>query len=544
MKRTCLSKPARHISLFLCLLLLVVFTAGGCSPAQSAQTSQPEASAAGEAASSSPSGEEPAYGGVMVIAMDSEPKTLDTMMTTATLTWTLSWHMFENLFTLDAQQEIIPMLAEGVEISGDGTAYTILLRRGVKFHNGDEMKAEDVIASLNRWGIVASAGKKIYAKLDSIEAADDYTVKIILSEADATFMVSIGAPNNGAIIIPKEIAEAAGENPLTEFIGTGPYRFAEWKPNAYILLERFDDYCALEGEADGYGGRKTAYVDQLKFVPVPDSTVQVAGVESGDYQYAYTALSDDYERLKTTPGIQTKVSVPRAMLMFILNTKEGPMADLKTRQAFQAALSMEDIAMVSRGDPAFWRLNPSLMQKETNWYSELGMELYNQGSIETAKQLLAESGYKGETIRWIAGYESYYNAALVAKSQLEEIGFVIDLQKYESGTESTMRKDPAQWDISVTGYTNRPDPTLVSFMNKENPGWWKNEEKEELLTRMLVELDPVKRLESWERIQELFYQDVPYVKVCDYATLRIMGDNVMNFPDSEEIYFWNVWLKD
>ena len=516
------------------LMLVSCLTGCGATPNGSSAAADPPS---GQAVST-----EPVMGGEMVIAMDSEPKVLDPMLTTATLAWTLSWHMFEYLFTVDNNREIVPMLAEAISMSEDGLTYTITLRQGVTFHNGDTMDAADVVASLNRWGAVASSGKALFAKVSSVEDVDPYTVSVTLTEPDATFMAYIGAPNNGAIIIPAEIAQTAGDVPMTEYIGTGPYKFVEWKPNAHILLERFDGYSALDGEADGYGGKKVAYADTLKFVPVPDSTVQVAGVESGDFHYCYAASADDYDRLLETPGVKAVVSAPRAMLMFIMNTKEGPMTDLKTRQAFQAALDMAPISLISRGNADFWRMNPSLMQKESLWYTESGGEKYNQADAELAKALLAQSGYNGEAIRWITGYESYYNAALVAKEQLEAVGFRIDLQKYESGTESTMRQDPTQWDVSVTGYTNRPDPTQCSFLNSAVPGWWDNEEKTALLNEMLVNSDQARRQACLDRIQELFYEDVPYVKVCDYSTMRLMSDKLINFTDMDEIFFWNTWI--
>ncbi len=539
----------RVLGLVLCILLVLSFSLTGCG-GQADPPAPPPPDPNGDTDPvdqdpTDPVGEgEPQFGGTLKIAMDGEPATLDMMMTTATVTWTLSWHMFENLFALDEKQDIIPMLAEDVELSEDYREYRITLRQGVKFHNGKEMKAEDVIASLNRWGAVNNTGRGVYENLESIEAVNDYEILVKLSEVDATFMVALAAPNNGAIIIPSEIAEAAGDTHMLEFIGTGPFKFVEWRQNAHIMLERFEDYAALEGEARGYGGNKTAYVDRIQYVPVPDATVQVAAVESGEYHYAYAASSDDYDRLKTLPGVRTVVSEPRAHLAFILNTESGPMSDLKTRQAFQAALKMDDISLVSRGDEAIWRLNPSLMQKETIWYSEVGAEYYDQNDTEKAKQLLEESSYNGETIRWIASWEGYYNAALVAKPQLEAAGFVIDVQRYEVGTESSMRQDPSQWDAAVTGYTNRPDPTLVPYLNSSSPGWWDNPEKEELLENMIRETDFDKRFEMWERIQELYYEDAAYIKICDYSTLRVMSDKLMNFQPSTDIFFWNVWLDE
>jgi peptide/nickel transport system substrate-binding protein len=485
----------------------------------------------------------PQFGGTLSIATDAEPAGLDMMVSSATLTWTIAWHMFENLFTLGSKQEVIPMLAENYTLDDAGLVYTIRLRQDVVFHGGKKMTAEDVIASLTRWLEVSSTGKSTGENLNDIKALNDYEVQITLNKPDSVFLASLAIPSQGAIIIPKELAEKAGNEPMKEFIGTGPFEFIEWKPNQHIRLKRFDDYKPRTEPTNGYGGEKIAYVDELYYTPVPDATVQATGVETGQFDYAYAASSDDYDLFKETPGLQTVVSDPRAWLAFILNTKEGIMANLKVRQAFLAALSMEDILLVSRGHRDIWRMDPSLNQKETIWWSDKGKELYNQGDVDKAKRLLQEAGYDGEPIRWMASYEGYYNAALTAKSQLEEAGFVIDLQKYEPSTESDRRKDPALWDVSVTGYTMRPDPVLNTFMSSSVPGWWENAEVQGLLEDMRREVDFDKRYAMWERIQELFYEEVPYVKVGDYATLRLLSERVQNFKKTPDIFFWNVWLE-
>lgn len=484
------------------------------------------------------------FGGTLAIATDAEPAGLDMMVSSATLTWTIAWHMFENLFTLGGNQEVIPMLAEDYTIDEERLVYTMNLRKGVLFHNGKEMKAEDVIASLDRWMETASTGKSTGKNIKSITALDDYKIEITLNSPDSVFLTAIAIPNQGAIIIPKELAEQAGAEPMKEFVGTGPFEFVEWKPNQHIRLKRFEDYQPRNEAANGYGGEKIAYVDELYYTPVPDATVQAAGVQTGQFDYAYAVSSDDYDMLKETPGVQTVVSDPRAWLAFILNTKEGVLANVKVRQALLAALDMEDILLASRGHRDIWRMDPSLNQKETVWWSDKGKELYNQGDIERAKALLKEAGYNGEPIRWMASYEGYYNAALTAKSQLEAAGFVIDLQKYETSTENARRKEPALWDASVTGYTMRPDPVLNTFMSSSVPGWWENERVEKLLEQMRLEIDFDKRFEMWEEIQEIFYEEVPYVKIGDYATLRLLSERVRNFQRAPEIFFWNVWVEE
>ena len=178
----------------------------------------------------------------------------------------------------------------------DGRRYTIALRKGVRFHNGKEMTSADVVASLTRWGKVATTGKALWRTVEAVEAKDPYTVVIHLKEPSGSLLYGLGSPNNGASIHPKEVIDAAGDGQIKEFIGTGPYRFVEHRPDRHIKVARFKDYAARKEAPDGYGGRRTAYVDEILFIPVPDVAVRLAGVETGEYHFASSINQDKYER--------------------------------------------------------------------------------------------------------------------------------------------------------------------------------------------------------------------------------------------------------
>ena len=186
----------------------------------------------------------PKKGGVIRVGLLGEPPSLDTHWTTAVITEVLTNHIYEGLYTLDENYRPVPMLAEGMPtVSRDGLTYTIKLRQGIKFHNGKEMTSEDVVPSLKRWGQQSVRAKNLFAVLADIRAIDKYTVEIKLKEQLGTVVISLAVPNNFAAIYPKEIAEKfPAENKISEYIGTGPFKLAEWKPDQYIRMVRFDDY--------------------------------------------------------------------------------------------------------------------------------------------------------------------------------------------------------------------------------------------------------------------------------------------------------------
>src|SRR5438876_22989 len=183
--------------------------------------------------------EQPRTGGVAKIAMIGEPPSLDPHTTTAVITQQIMWHVFETLYTYDKHYNPIPLLVERHAVTDNGRTYTFELRRGVKFHNGRDMTAEDVVASLQRWGRLATPGKAVWKTVEGIEAKGPLTVVMYLKEPSAVLLMGLTRPNNGAFIYPKEIATAAGDQPIKDNIGTGPYRFVEHKPDRHIKLARF-----------------------------------------------------------------------------------------------------------------------------------------------------------------------------------------------------------------------------------------------------------------------------------------------------------------
>ncbi|HEX7216307.1 MAG TPA: ABC transporter substrate-binding protein, partial [Methylomirabilota bacterium] len=221
-------------------------------------------------------------GGVLRVGNLGEPPALDAHWTTASITETLTNHIYEGLFSLDRDNKPIPMLADSATVSKDGLTYTFKLRAGVKFHNGKEMTSDDVVASLNRWGKQSIYGKALYAQVAEVRALDPLTVEMKLKEKSAIVLISLAVPNNFAAIYPKEIVEKfPPEVKVTEYVGTGPYKLAEWKPDQYIRMVRFDDYKSRNEKPNGYGGGKTAWLDEIRWVPVPEVATRVAQVETG-----------------------------------------------------------------------------------------------------------------------------------------------------------------------------------------------------------------------------------------------------------------------
>ncbi len=486
----------------------------------------------------------PRKGGVLRVGMIGEPPTLDGHTTTAVITREIAVNIFEGLYALDAKYQPVALLADGHEVLDGGKRYAIRLRKDVKFHNGKALTADDVVASLRRWGTIAGTGKATFKVVEAVEAKGPNAIEIRLKEPSGSLLTVLAGVDNAAFIYPKEVIDAAGAAQLKEFVGTGPFKFVEHKPDRHVKLARFDGYAARGEAPSGLAGRRTAYVDEILFMPVPDYATRQAGMVTGEYDYIQQVKPDQYERLKSSPGVETVVVKPYGWATIAFNLKQGLMTDVKLRQAAQAALDVEPMILAGVGHKDFYRVDPGLFFQELPWHSKVGAALYNQRDKDKARRLLKEAGYTGQPMRWIVTteYEHHYKPAVVAKSQLEEVGFKIDLQVSDWATVVQRRNKPELWDAFSTAFVFVPVPATSSQVLCDWPGWWCNPEKDALLQAMGRELDFKKQYAMWEKVQTMFYAEAPRIKIGDYFRLDARRKNVGGYEPGPYMHFWNVWL--
>lgn len=481
-------------------------------------------------------------GGVVNVATIGELTTLDPMTATGDLLGMVTQHFFETLYTFDKNWNVTPLLAEALpEVSADGRVHTIKLRQGITFHDGSAMTSEDVVASLKRWLSVASRGKLVAANLENLEAVDDHTIKLTLKQPFAPLAVLLAFNNSAAVVLPSEkIAET-----LSEYVGTGPYMIKERKPDQYLQLVRFDGYKPHEGEPDGFGGARKQYLDEIRFVPVPDANTRVEGAIAGQYDYADLLPAEAFDRLngqaKTEPLVLKSFGWP----MFIMNNKEGMMTKPGMRKAVQASLNAEDMLAAAFGKSEFYTLDGALYPEGYQWRTDAGLDAYNMGDPDKAKALAGEAGYDGKPIRILTSrqYEFHYKMAQVAAEYLKAAGFAVQLDVVDWATLVQRRAEPALWDIFITHSPFLPDPALIAPLPASYPGWWASEEKEKLLVSLNTEMDPQKRIAIWSDLQKLIYDEAPFYKVGDFSALSAKSPRLQGFTPSAWPYFWNAHIS-
>lgn len=489
----------------------------------------------------------PKRGGVLKAAYASDPHSLDIHKELSTTAYDVGRHIIESLYTYSENFKPVPLLAESYAVSADHRIHTVRLRQGISFHNGKELSAKDVAASFNRWINVAPLRPEVAAFVDAVETPDKATVIFKLKEPYADF---IHALTFG--VMPGEIAEKYLRKsiPDSEVIGTGPYKFKAREVDRYIELVRNDNYHSLVTSSMGApepGSGVHAYLDQLIFYIVPDPTIRLLGVETGQYHYIEGANYNDYNRIKDNPGLSA-ISIKGAILYFLMNCKAGPTANTKIRRAMQAAVESEPILKAAFSYPELYTMNGSWMAPETRWYTEAGTQLYNQKDTAKAKRLLREGGYDGSPIVVLTLGEIDYlrNSVAVLEAQLRKAGLDIDVQFVDQGSLVPRMMNPAKWQIVYLIQPSFPLPAMMPWTKQMvSLGWWTGDTKAALARQLRTEMDPAKRFNAWERMQALCYDEAARVKIGDAATLAVASAKIAGWQRSPGVgtRFWNAWLR-
>lgn len=482
------------------------------------------------------------------IAFAADPDTLDWMYTGASATRDVGWHIFETLFALDDDYEIEPMLAEDYDMSEDEKEYTIHLREGVQFHDGTTVKAEDAIASIERWRKVSDVGKTASEYIDSIEQDDEWTFTIQLNEAYSSFISDFAAPKSALTIMPATIAEDAGAQPLEQdqLIGTGPYQFKEWDRGEEIVLKRFDDYVAREEEDwGGLTGKKEAYFNELQFQIVKDSQVMLNGLKTDLYDYAQAIPADLYDEVENDPNL-APITYINGYSSIIPNKAEAPFDEPEVRQALNEALDNEMIAKAAYGNEAFYDLDGALFDSEQKeLYTNEGTEDYFAHDPEKAKALLDESHYDGEevVIMFANNYDEYEKIGEIAKQQLEEVGFNVKLDSYEWATYLERWENPENWNMVVVGWSTRFSPNELGMLSQENnsSGWYESDQWQALMKEWASTSDDEELEEILAEMNKTVYDELPFIKVANVSNLDVKNENLETESDWVSLRFWNTW---
>ena len=334
--------PLRRIAA-IALLVGAVAACGGNDPGSSSPTTQPDVSSGETTAVTEPpvftnaptttnATVEPVSGGSLVVALQGETSGFNPSVDA----WADGGHnvaraIFDPLATFDASGKVVPYLAESIEGNADATVWTIKVRSGVTFHDGTPLNAEAVRLNFEANKNSPQFGSQL-ALLASMNVVDDLTLELTMSQPWGTFpnllLGNIGS-QIGYMAAPAMLASPeGGRNP----IGTGPFSFKEWVPDDHLTVVRNDSYW-----------QDPAYLDEVVFKPIPDSTSRKAAMDAGDVDVYYTGSSKDIQEYQTKQeagDVGVTIGAPSEGDMVMLNTKKAPLDDVRVRRALAMSVDI------------------------------------------------------------------------------------------------------------------------------------------------------------------------------------------------------------
>lgn len=488
-----------------------------------------------------------ARGGDLVYVTQGTPQTLDAILSADQGTRNINLHLYEMLISRDERGTPAPDLASGFERSADGLTYTFTLRQGVHFHNGQEMTADDVKASFERYKQIG-LDRASLALMMSVEATSEYLVTVRLSQRMPSFIEAISSPRAPFVIIPKdEAAKPAGK---IAPIGTGPFQLVDYVADSHAKLKRFDGYSANTAYAgtDGFAGRKVVNVDTVTFRFVPEANARVASLETGELHFIEQIPNRAAQRLKGNADIRIVTLMPWSMEALILNAGDGPTAKLEVRRAIQAALDVEQILAIAT-DGVF-RLDHGFNYPESQyWAGDIGAKLYNQKNPELAKQLLKQANYNGEEIIALTNSEEEQcnPEGLVLTEQLRAIGMNARVATSDTPTQFARAQKPTGWHIYVGSFGLAPwlgPYGLPNFYTGENNVQHHRDAELDAAFNDLKTKDTLQeRQEAVARFQARLYDQVYWVKLGDYGLLQAVRSSLQGFKPARIPRAWGVTLK-
>ncbi|MGL4568652.1 MAG: glutathione ABC transporter substrate-binding protein [Fusobacteriaceae bacterium] len=472
----------------------------------------------------------------LIIAQEGEPKTLDVHMGNDGFSLRINRQIYSRLVESDSQMKIYPGLAQSWKSLDDRTVQ-FKLRKGVKFHNGDEMKAEDVEFSFQRM-TKSPRISFVLPPIERIDIVDDYTINMVTKTPFGPLLTHLSHPALG--IVSKRHLTENEENSQKSPIGTGPYKFSEWRSGDRVILERNDNYFL-----------EPPKFKTMVFRNIPEASSRTIALETGEVDIALGISSVDEDSIRNNPNLELlrKPSISLTYLGF--NTEKAPFNDVRVRKAINYAVdkqSIIDVVLSGGGNIATSPIAPGV-------FGFTGKTKAYEYNLEKAQELLREAGLQNgftTSINIMAG-EAEKQTAQIIQSDLKKIGIQAEILVTESG---------AYWNLTSKGehemflggwgsVTGDADYGLYPMYHSKaagapgNRSFYHNEKVDELLERARTATDQEERKKLYEEIQLIILKDVPNV-LFHYRALAvgiqkdIGGFNLYPIPLHD---FYPVYIK-
>ncbi len=484
---------------------------------------------------------------------------LDPVWTTATVTRNFSFLVYDTLYGLDAKLNPHPQMAEGHSMDEDGLRWTIRLREGLKFHDNEPVLARDCVASLQRWMKRDSLGQTLASRLDALETPDDRTLVFRLKRRFAALPFALARSQpSPPVIQPARLAATDAFKPITEVVGSGPFRFlpGEYVSGSQAVFARFDGYSSRSEPADFTAGAKRALVERVEWRIMPDPATQANALLTGEVDWVEQPLPDLLERLRRSKDIEVQRLDPYGVYPVLrLNHLQPPSSNLALRRAILAAIDPTEVMQALMGDDTGAYTAPiGCFLPGTESANDAGMDrLGGKKPLAELRAMVAASGAGGE--RFVLMHptdQPFYDAMTqVVAARLKEIGINLEEQAMDFGTVVQRRNsreplDKGGWSGFISGFpaADYLDPLVAIGVRGNGAGAWygwpSSPAIEAARDAWMESNDAAERKKLARAIQEEVFSNVQYVPLGQYRQSTAWRRSLSGLLTGPAPVFWNV----
>jgi len=482
---------------------------------------------------------------------------LDPIATPAFVTRNHGFLVFDTLYGVDSNFMPHPQMIEGHTVDADGKTWRLTLRDGLTFHDGAPVLAKDVVASLQRWGKRDTYGQDLFAATEELSTVSDKAVQFRLRKPFPTLPDILGkAGTNMPCIMPERIAMTDPLKPVTEMIGSGPFRFiAEQRvPGSLAVYERFTGYMPrTTGVTDFLSGPKIANLDRVEWHTISDLSTAAAAMQAGEVDWWEQPIPDLLPLLQRDAHLTVEIQDASGFFALLrLNHLQPPFNNSAIRRALFPGIDQADFMTAVAGtDTKLWRdkvgfISPGPMA------SDAGMEaLDSPRDAAKARRALKDAGYNGEKVVIMdpTDFASIHAMNLVAENYLRDIGMNVELQSTDWGTvvqrfNNKQPVDKGGWSafcVYTTGaVTNNPaDHRLIRTLGEPGGvyGWPDSPLIEQYRTAYLDAKTETEHKDACQSLQLQAFKDVPFIPLGVFYQPTVFNRSILDIPKGFPLFY-------
>jgi peptide/nickel transport system substrate-binding protein len=496
---------------------------------------------------------------VLKFVPQSDLGVLDPIWTQAYVTRNHGLLVFDTLYGTDANFNAVPQMVEGHRTADDGKLWSLVLREGLRWHDGERVLARDCVASIRRWAARDSFGQTLLAFTDELSAPDDRTIRFRLKRPFALLPDALGKPgSNIAAMMPERLASTDPFKQVPELIGSGPYRFKadERVPGSLVVYERNAAYVPRpDGTPSFTAGPKVAHFDRVEWHIIPDAGTAAAALQRGEVDWWEAPTPDLLPLLRRHRDLVAPIQDPTGYIGTLrFNHLNPPFDNPALRRAVLGAVSQEDYMTAAAGtDPATWRDGVGYFCPGTPMANDAGLSvLTGPRDLDRARREVAASGYKDERIVLPVPVDFPVLKALgdVGADVFQKIGLNVDYQASDWGTvlQRLAKTEPVEqggWSAFHTYWSglDQLNPAVNGSLRGNGRaagrGWPSSPQLEALRDSWLVTSDPAAQKQIAAEIQRQALVDVPYIPLGQLLSATAYRRDLTGILGGFSL-FWNV----